>query len=192
LLAVTACLKAPIGNPETAKIDPKLVGVWASIEKDKEGPMFVFQPYDKRTYMVGWFGLKEGDSLHEQQAGVASSKNPDDEREFHVLKGWLTVISGTRFVCMEPMFQLDKDQGMKPQMWFAWKIDLKDDRLTLHLVEEPEAGKTTKEIETYMRRKIQEGTLKYGEEPSVLTRVPQSDYDKMAEILKRFGLIKLN
>ena len=66
VISVLACLEAPIGNPETSKVDPKLSGVWFG-KYNGEPALLVLQPYDKRTYLVGWFraepdeGEKQGE-----------------------------------------------------------------------------------------------------------------------------------
>ena len=55
LVCVLACLKAPIGDPETSKVDSKLSGVWLG-EIEDDLTLLVLQPFDKRTYLIGWFG----------------------------------------------------------------------------------------------------------------------------------------
>jgi hypothetical protein len=49
-----ACMPVPIGDPERSRIDPDLTGVWAVIasgESFDESGFYVFEPYDKRTWL---------------------------------------------------------------------------------------------------------------------------------------------
>ena len=187
LLTVTACLKAPIGNPETARVDPKLAGVWLGEKaEEKEEALFIFRPYDKRTYLVSWFDLSKGARLEEENNAADPAKDPNAKVNFIIFKGWLTDLAGKRFICLESVYQISKERGMKPEHWLAFQVDLQGDRLTLHMVDGRDAGDTTRQIEGFLRRKIKDGTLRY-DDPMKFQRVAQSDYDKVANLLKRAG-----
>lgn len=61
ILGIDSCflLKTPIGDPEQGWADPRISGVWLAEEKnDKPSDfaawMWVFEPYDSRTWLVTW------------------------------------------------------------------------------------------------------------------------------------------
>ena len=129
VISVLACLEAPIGNPKTSKVDPKLSGVWFGNLGDDQ-TLLVLQPYDKRTYLVGWFvaetdeGEKQGEKP-EKDTDPKGGQKKLEEIEFKgqmISKGWLTTIGGEQFMCWEPMFQIDRESGMKPKMWLGWLV----------------------------------------------------------------------
>ena len=56
-MGLTACLptfQVPIGDPEKSTIDPYISGIWLA---DEEEAFYVFEPYDKRTWLLTAFGL---------------------------------------------------------------------------------------------------------------------------------------
>ena len=61
LLGVMACfvLPVPIGNPEKSRIDPALTGAWIAEIEDELAWVLVFEPFDKRTWLVTWLFLEE-------------------------------------------------------------------------------------------------------------------------------------
>ncbi len=61
LLGVMACfvLPVPIGNPEKSRIDPALTGAWIAETDDGGAWALVFEPFDKRTWLVTWLFLEE-------------------------------------------------------------------------------------------------------------------------------------
>lgn len=61
LLGVMGCfeLPAPIGDPEKSRIEPAMNGVWLAEEGEFEGLLMIFEPYDKRTWLVRWIQLEE-------------------------------------------------------------------------------------------------------------------------------------
>jgi hypothetical protein len=56
LLAISACLDTPIGDPEQGWADPRISGVWLTgldgELTDHEGYLWVFEPWDGRTWLV--------------------------------------------------------------------------------------------------------------------------------------------
>ncbi len=206
VVSVLACLEAPIGNPSTSKVDPKLSGVWFG-KHNGEPSLLVLQPYDKRTYLIGWFVAEtdEGEKQGEKQ-GEELKKDVDpkggreklEEIEFKgqmISKGWLTTIGGEQFMCWEPMFQLDKKKGMKPKMWYGWLVKLKKNKLSLSLIEA--AGETTKEIEKNLAKatkagdfaeRVADADAENGGDIMRLEKIDKSKYDEVAEALEKMGL----
>ena len=206
LVCVLACLKAPIGDPETSKLNPKLTGVWLAKDGD-DFVMLVLQPFDKRTYLVGWF-MSESDedadkgenpeketpqkeSANEEEAKPKDGDKKLDQINFKealIFKGWLTTIGGQQFMCWEPKFTLDKERGMKPGPWFAWKVKLKKNNLSLALVGGKKAGETTRDIEKFIKANyLDDNELKDGNWVH-MEKINKSKYDEVAEALEKMGI----
>jgi hypothetical protein len=67
-------LPAPIGDPEKSRIDPAMNGIWIDESGDFDGVVMIFEPYDKRTWLVRWMPLEDSD--------VAAATVERDEQEF--------------------------------------------------------------------------------------------------------------
>jgi hypothetical protein len=57
-------LKTPVGDPEHSRIDPRITGVWLTAEAngrlpEYEGALWLFEPYDARTWLVTLFDFKD-------------------------------------------------------------------------------------------------------------------------------------
>jgi hypothetical protein len=60
-VGLTACLPTfpvPVGNPEKSTIDPEISGVWLMADRD-DAAFYVFEPYDKRTWLLTTVGVSE-------------------------------------------------------------------------------------------------------------------------------------
>ena len=87
LLGVMACfvLPVPIGNPEKSRIDPALSGAWIADTDDGGAWALVFEPFDKRTWLVTWLFLEEvldettTDGAGEDSAASSAEKESDSE-----------------------------------------------------------------------------------------------------------------
>ena len=64
ITGILACMPVPIGDPERSKVDPDITGVWAVLtieeESDSEAGAYVFEPFDKRTWLVAGVALEAG------------------------------------------------------------------------------------------------------------------------------------
>jgi len=207
LICVLACLKAPIGDPETSKLDPKLTGVWLGKDGDEFG-MLVLQPFDKRTYLVGWFESEsdedpdkaedpEKEEPQKEAANEEEAKPKDGEKKLDqinfkegmLFKGWLTTIGGQQFMCWEPKFVFDEKHGMKPKAWFVWKVILRKNKLSLCLVEDEEdAGETTKEIEKFIKANYLDDNELKDKDWTHYRKIDKSKYDEVAEALEKMGI----
>ena len=64
MLGISACLETPIGDPEKGWVDPRITGVWLSgdpVPEDFNATLWLFEPYDSRTWLVTWVGYGEPD-----------------------------------------------------------------------------------------------------------------------------------
>jgi hypothetical protein len=132
-----ACLPVPIGDPERSRIDPDLTGVWAVLgsgETFDESGFYVFEPYDKRTWLVSGAGMIEGDDSDFSNFDMTSydgfvelaAAEPVDEghvsiEQIQVYKAWLKKLGGELFMTWEPKMLLD-DGVAEPEVWFTYRI----------------------------------------------------------------------
>jgi len=82
LLGVMGCfeLPAPIGDPEKSRIDPAMNGIWIAESGDFEGLVMIFEPYDKRTWLVRWVALEKGTN-EEVELDVDEPEESEDAPE---------------------------------------------------------------------------------------------------------------
>ncbi len=82
VISVLACIEvpAPIGDPETSKLNPKLSGVWLG-KIDDDLTLLVLQPFDKRTYLIGWFGPESDEDTDEGENPVEIEPPLEDADE---------------------------------------------------------------------------------------------------------------
>ena len=78
LIGLLACMPVPIGNPERSRIDPQLSGHWLMVSSE-EVMLAVFEPYDKRTWLVRLIGLEPMDFVEVDPAADAAIGNDVDD-----------------------------------------------------------------------------------------------------------------
>ena len=145
-----ACMPVPIGDPERSKIDPELTGVWAALSTDdviSEVGFYLFEPYDKRTWLVTGAGLVEGDNPDLPELDMSTyngwvelaAADPVVEgyvsiENIGVYKAWLKKLGGEVFMTWEPKMFLD-DGIPEPDTWITYHIMIKNhDRIELRYV----------------------------------------------------------
>jgi len=168
LLGTMACLElpAPVGDPERSRIDPALSGVWVDLEDS--GWMFIFEPYDKRTWLVRLVMLDESDDYAdtpeeaegpEQANETRVGEEPATVKETEpsllelmesgelridgitLMKAWRKRISGRSLITFEFRGMIDEESGLKPHAWWVAKADLVDENnLTLQFVDPDQEG----------------------------------------------------
>lgn len=138
-----ACMPVPIGDPERSRIDPELTGVWAVLsigEYDGEPGFYVFERYDKRTWLVSGAGLEQGDdsdlSQYELNSydGFVELAAADENiyiEKIAVYKAWLKKLGGEVFMTWEPKLALD-DGVAEPDVWLVYRI-IKDGPDTIQM-----------------------------------------------------------
>ena len=145
-----ACMPVPIGNPERSRIDPELTGVWAVIgteEFDSEAAFYVFEPYDKRTWLVIGIGIVEGGDVDLEKydfSSYAGYENLASNEMAHIdhvsanqivlFKAWSVKLAGEQFFTWEPKGLIDS-LGEDPEYWMVQKITKTDEStLVLNMV----------------------------------------------------------
>jgi hypothetical protein len=205
LLALMACLKVPVGDPEKSRIDPALSGVWQVDHKtgiSDEG-LWIIEPWDARTWIVTILAATDDDSADEvTSVDEATATTTTDaisklansglssSREF---KAWLATFSGVRFLVLEPKRVVRASAGMKPEFWFVFKVTQPtSDRLELLLVggDDITDAKTTAKAEAILRRHARDRSLYGGtnHELQALLRVPETEYGRVEELLETLNI----
>jgi len=138
-----ACLPVPIGDPERSRIDPELTGVWAVLstgEYTDEPGFYVFDRYDKRTWLVSGAGLVEGDESDLSKYDLTSYDGfvelaaADDNISIEgiaVYKAWLKKLGGEVFMTWEPKLAIDNGIA-EPDVWLVYRI-VKDGPNTIQM-----------------------------------------------------------
>lgn len=144
-IGLLACMPVPIGDPEKSRIDDAITGAWLAVTEDEQPMLFVFMPYDKRTWHVRYFDL-HGDydqpvldlDRDEVLAGVDSGAGFEFQGTY---KAWRTKLGGEWFLVWEPICDdgscdelPDRVDGVNDDpYWHAWKTEwLDEDRLRLY------------------------------------------------------------
>ena len=208
-----ACMPVPIGDPERSRIDPELSGPWV-LEADGSANLYLFQPYDKRTWLVVGAEIKEGAEAEIDDLDIKSADDffaalrtysiGDDgitSPTTIVYKAWLTRLGGVQFMTWESVGGMNSDGSFTPEYWFVYKV-VKDteDRVNLYVVNPEYEGfegitaPDSYEGDDYVgdMQRTWERALKkhakdpalYSEEPWVLHRVPAADIKKAAELFE--------
>ncbi len=178
-----ACMPVPIGNPERSRIDPDLMGVWAILathESDGDPIFYVFEPYDKRTWLVTGISLVGGsdvdlekydfssyagyENLASNEKGSFSQVSAD---KIILYKAWTVKLAGEIFFTWEPKGVVDS-LGEDPEYWLVHKITRTDERtLVLNTVNgeaEPfkDIDKTRRAYERVLKKHVDDPVI-YGE-----------------------------
>lgn len=92
VLLFAGCLGVPLGDPETSKVDPSLVGFWIAQRPDSdEGKMLAVSAFDGRCYLITQYNFIQGAQGVEINGGKT------------VYKAWLTPVKSATFVTRERM-----------------------------------------------------------------------------------------
>lgn len=143
-VGLTACLPTfpvPVGNPEKSTIDPAISGVWVG----EDATFWVFEPYDKRTWLITAFEISLDTESCPQDAGVDEEPEAaadwsdydammaeiatlgsdcfDADREPGAIKAWRARFGGEWFMTWETKGAFDAEKGFEPQEWIVWHID---------------------------------------------------------------------
>ncbi|MGB5335894.1 MAG: hypothetical protein WBN07_09750 [Woeseiaceae bacterium] len=136
IVGLLACMPVPIGDPERSRIDPALSGAWAGSDDEDSAGIWVFEPYDKRTWLLLSLGFTvtedeaaTGDYDLPSDAGlkqfIASHSVADDivtpQNKIGLYKVWRTRLGGEWFMTWEPKGVFEGDD-FTPEVWFAFRI----------------------------------------------------------------------
>ena len=66
-------MPVPLGDPEKSRVDPWFNGLWLG-----DGGVWVFEPYDRRTWLVTWYGIVEDDCAKADSSEASVSESEDE------------------------------------------------------------------------------------------------------------------
>jgi hypothetical protein len=199
LLGVLACMPVPVGDPEKSRIDPALSGIWLS-SSDGEAPVMVFDPYDKRTWLVSWIYLEDktpsvpdqvdGANHNEDTSGPTTmglSKDQYKVTELSLFKGWLTTMEDVHFLTLEP---IRFEPGAMTEYWWVFRIQ-SDSSNQLQLIEVNTDIESLGEVETSAEaERIIYSNLKNPElyeDQTVFQRASPNEIEVFNQLLEDFG-----
>jgi len=146
-----ACMPVPIGDPERSRIDPAMTGVWVILaDEENEGDVgfYVFEPYDKRTWLVMGIAIESGDAVDlddydfstyagYEKLAADHRKSPQSFYADNVIlyKAWLTKLGGVQFWTWEPKGMVDA-LTEDPEAWFVYQVRRESENtLSLRMVD---------------------------------------------------------
>ena len=149
-MGLTACLPTfpvPIGDPEKSTIDPYISGVWLL---DDDDIFYVFEPFDKRAWLLSAFDLSEDlESCEyekpEEEALEEEIVEEDDELGYYdevmanivalgtecfevehgpgAIKAWRVKLGGEWFMTWEGKGSFSVESGFEEDEWMVFHID---------------------------------------------------------------------
>lgn len=146
-----ACMPVPIGDPERSKIDPDLTGIWVLLSGEENAGdvgFYVFEPYDKRTWLLAGIGIQAGDrvdlnkydfSTYEGYESLAKNETVSPEGIYAdaigLEKAWLTKLGGEQFFTWEPKGKIDALTEL-PEYWMVFHVTKENENtLVLRMVD---------------------------------------------------------
>lgn len=201
-----ACMPemVPIGNPERARIDPELNGVWVYVEEYENPYIFYFEPYDKRSWLLygvevesddesivsaeslrSYDGLVSGmDAITEQSQGVVRGS------DLSIHKAWLSKVGREHFLVWDVKGALQGDGSWGTKFAYNWRFIRKaDNQIELQFMNlghdrfDEVDHMDRKAVERVIRRHSDEEDF-FDEDGIVLRRAEPEDVEAFAEILQ--------
>ena len=139
IVGLLACMPevVPLGNPERARIDPELSGVWVMEAEDEVVFVLYFEPYDKRTWLLFSLGPEEGDELDLAEDTIDTYDDlveilTDEARGVGpkgvavgfsaIFKAWTTKLRGETFLIWEVKGELHDDGTFGVDSAWNWHL----------------------------------------------------------------------
>ena len=122
LLFMSACLPAPVGDPEKSTVDPALNGAWTG-EDATNKVLVLIRPWDTHTYFLQYF------SVDKKPGGT-------DNGQINC-KSWLTTLGGKTFIVSEPLqtYEYVPGAGAKPdRYWIVGKVERDHNAMTFRMI----------------------------------------------------------
>jgi hypothetical protein len=174
LLAVgllVGCLPTYVGNPDTAKINPDLVGLWHRNDGQTDQIWAVHRMND-HTYMAQSYQLEKSGEAFTLKSSAAT-------------RMWLAEIGGKTFMSMQ-MFVPDTllEAEPQPKVYIVAKLTLKDGSLDVQGVESKmgENAKTPAELEKIIADNLDKAELYT--ESQTYQKITPANRDQFAKMLE--------
>lgn len=194
-----ACMPemAPIGNPERARIDPEITGVWVYSEEDVGSIVFYLEPYDKRTWLLYGVEVENDDESADEPnsfdsydrliAGLDAGAAYADTLSIH--KAWTAKVGRERFLVWDIKAALRDEGEWGINYAYNWRMTRPDpNRIDLQFINT--SHETFADVD-HMDRKAVERVIKrhsnaedfFDEELITLLRADAAHLPLLAELL---------
>jgi len=144
-----ACMPVPIGDPERSSVDPDITGVWSASAADEEAALYLFRPYDDRTWLVLGTTISEGADYEGELPDIEThgdvtrvlSDEPIGDAGITattpvVFKVWRSRIRGVWFMTWEPVGGIRDDGSFTAEYWFVFRLEKSGkDEFSLRMVD---------------------------------------------------------
>lgn len=213
IVGLLACMPVPIGDPERSRIDPEMTGIWVKtemIDYMDECLFYVFEPYDKRTWLVtclevsadpDFEGPDEDPTSYSEV--IALLRGAEEQgQEFGVeaigfYKAWLKKLGGATYLTWEPKTYID-DGIKEPDVWFVHRVVKSGpDRMDLQLVDGESSDlfddveETRRAYERVIKKNVDNPELYYVENDEIvatpLARIKEEDLELFEDILRNIS-----
>lgn len=208
-----ACMPeyVPLGNPEHARVDPNMTGLWYAPGKELLiGNLIFLQPWDKRTWLSVNISIELLEDLDPElydpqefdmstyggfMKVLSEASLDEDSVEVTVItyKAWLVRLAGETFFTWEwrglPNDETREGTGVAdPWYWLDLRIDeTSEDRLVMRLIDPDflplkEAPNTKRAWEKVVRKHVDDQAM-YMEDAAVFERVAVEHHETVAELM---------
>jgi len=161
LVFITGCLKVGLGDPETAKVDDKLVGIWKTDSGEKA--IVVVNKFDARAYVITGYKFDKDENAFESSG--------------EVYKAWLAKVGDTQFITMQILGS--ESQGKDP-VYVVAKIAYDDAKVTLWAVDDDFAkDAATTEALTKLLGDNLNNEKAFEHNPGVYNRITVEEFKKL-------------
>ncbi len=136
-----ACMPVPIGNPEKSRIDQDITGVWIMDGDSDTVAAYLFQPYDKRTWLLIGAEIEPGEEFVGEELEIQTAQDALIALETYPIgsngltststvayKVWLTKLGGEQFMTWENVGGFRDDGSFTPEYWYVFKVHKTSDK----------------------------------------------------------------
>jgi hypothetical protein len=175
ILGFIGCISIPLGDPEKAKVDDKLLGAWITKPSEAgEQTLFTVVPYDSRTCLVTQLDFKkEGEKI-----------TPGGRLDW---KMWTVDIKGTTFLSFE---MKNPELALEPMtdVYASAKMKRESDTITIQTVKDDVVKNanisTSKQLEEMIAANLNSADL--FNEPITLSKVKADQKDQIGKVLEAY------
>ena len=112
--------------------------MWLAVDNSSFTVVYIYQPWDKRTWLVIGVPIEEGTEFAGESLGIDSAEDAIAALEEQtigddgitasaavVYKAWLTKLGGKVFMTWEPIGGVREDGSNVPEYWYVWRVEKK-------------------------------------------------------------------
>lgn len=159
---IAGCLKVGLGDPEQAKVDDKLVGIWKTDGDEKT--ITVVNKFDSRAYVISSYDYDKDRDIYK----------PTQE----CYKAWLAKVGNTQFITLQ-FLGAEAASGKDPVFVVA-KIVYDGNKVSIWPVKDDFAKDiATSEALTKLLSDNLNNANAFGQDPEVYNRITSEEFQKL-------------